>query len=374
VKRNLVIDNLRGIAMLGVIGIHIGTFVLSSSTPRLDLFLILQIFTRFAVPAFFFISGFGLFAGDALNRPFNYTVFLKKRFIAVGIPYVVWSLFYILLWQRQDVLYRYGVNWYRLFVKLFLGEGCYHIYFLVILLWVYVTFPFWRRLVGFLSRQPAGRTFFCLAVLAGLQVALYRWSAGFWYYPAWVKGHDFLLRLLNERMNYVPLFYGFVFVLGAMMAVHEEKVSRWLREHLGTCFLVFLASCAVLLVRFKTFWDSGMDLPKIPEYMTQLTPEGLFYTVAWLLFFCALLERYRERPLVFLKILSGYSLVVYLIHPYIMACWYSWFGMLGIPYHHVPVLVYYVLVLCTSLVCGAGIEWLSRRVPVAGLLLLGKKY
>jgi hypothetical protein len=46
-KRNLVIDNLRGLAMLGVIGIHIGTFVLSSSTPGLGLFLLLQIFTRF---------------------------------------------------------------------------------------------------------------------------------------------------------------------------------------------------------------------------------------------------------------------------------------------------------------------------------------
>ena len=68
-KRNLVIDHLRGLAMLGVIGIHIGTFVLDSSTPRLDIFLLLQIFTRFAVPAFFFISGYGLSACRTWSGP-----------------------------------------------------------------------------------------------------------------------------------------------------------------------------------------------------------------------------------------------------------------------------------------------------------------
>lgn len=85
-KRNLVIDNLRGLAMLGVIGIHIGSFVLSSATPRLDLFLLLQVFTRFAVPAFFFISGYGLFCGNALEKPFHYWEFMKKHLITVACP------------------------------------------------------------------------------------------------------------------------------------------------------------------------------------------------------------------------------------------------------------------------------------------------
>ena len=58
-NRNIVVDRLRALAMLGVIGIHIGPFVFASSTPRLDLFLLFQVFTRFAVPSFFFISGSG---------------------------------------------------------------------------------------------------------------------------------------------------------------------------------------------------------------------------------------------------------------------------------------------------------------------------
>lgn len=147
-KRNLVIDHLRGLAMLGVIGIHIGTFVLDSSTPRLDIFLLLQIFTRFAVPAFFFISGYGLFCNDALHKPFHYVASVRHHLRTVGVPYLVWSLFYIALWQREDMIRPDGsFSLSVLIVKLLLGEGCYHIYFLVILLGFYFTLPFWRWLV-----------------------------------------------------------------------------------------------------------------------------------------------------------------------------------------------------------------------------------
>ena len=57
-NRNIVVDRLRALAMLGVLGIHIGPFVFASSTPRLDLFLLFQVFTRFASFSF---RGMGCF-------------------------------------------------------------------------------------------------------------------------------------------------------------------------------------------------------------------------------------------------------------------------------------------------------------------------
>ena len=102
-NRNIVVDRLRALAMLGVIGIHIGPFVFASSTPRLDLFLLFQVFTRFAVPSFFFISGFGLFCNDALHKPFHYFTFIRKHLVTVGLPYFIWSFFYIAMWQWEDM-------------------------------------------------------------------------------------------------------------------------------------------------------------------------------------------------------------------------------------------------------------------------------
>ena len=49
-ERNQIIDDLRGICMLGVIGIHVGSFVLEAPYPNS---LLLEILSRYSVPAFF---------------------------------------------------------------------------------------------------------------------------------------------------------------------------------------------------------------------------------------------------------------------------------------------------------------------------------
>ena len=373
-ERNIVVDRLRALAMLGVIGIHIGPFVFASSTPRLDLFLLFQVFTRFAVPSFFFISGFGLFCNDALHKPFHYLNFIKKHLITVGLPYFVWSFFYIAMWQWED-MYRPDRSFSVpvLIVKFLLGEGCYHIYFMVILLYFYFSMPFWRWLVRWVSEKSAAGIAASLAVLAALQVLLYQWSAAYWIYPPWTKGHSMIIRLLNERMNYLPLFYGFVFVLGGICAIHEKKIRSWLQCHFTSCLGIFLLSCAELVWRFKQYVLAGVPVENIPAtYMTQLTPDGLLYTVCWLLFFSAALEKLEDSPS-FLDVLSKYSMIIYLIHPLFLYYWLQWFELLGFSIAQVPVVVFYILVLITSLLAGMAIHKLAKQCRPIGLLLLGRQ-
>ena len=399
-NRNIVVDRLRALAMLGVIGIHVGPFVFASSTPRLDLFLLFQVFTRFAVPGFFFISGFGLFCNDALRKPFHYFSFIKKHLVTVGLPYLVWSFFYIAMWQWED-MYRpdrsFSIS--VLIVKFLLGEGCYHIYFMVILLYFYFSMPFWRWLIGRISKKSASGIAFSLVALAGLQIALYNWSATYWNYPPWTQGHAMIIRLLNERINYLPLFYGFIFVLGGICAIHEKRIRSWLQCHFTSSLGIFLLSCAVLVWKFREYVLAGIPLEDIPaKYMTQLTPEGLLYTVCWLLFFSAALEKLEDDsadkeercidtvvteenrpeashslPVRALDVLSEYSMIIYLIHPLLLYYWLQWFEMLGFSIAQVPVLVLYILVLLTSLLAGTVIHKLGRKYRFLGLALLGRQ-
>ena len=398
-NRNIVVDRLRALAMLGVIGIHIGPFVFASSTPRLDLFLLFQVFTRFAVPSFFFISGYGLFCNDALRKPFHYFSFIKKHLVTVGLPYFVWSFFYIAMWQWED-MYRPDRSFSMsvLIVKFLLGEGCYHIYFMAILLYFYFSMSFWRWLVGRIS-EKSDSIALSLGVLAALQIALYNWSATYWNYPPWTQGHAMIIRLLNDRINYLPLFYGFIFVLGGICAIHEKKIRGWLQCHFTSSLGVFLLSCAVLVWKFKESVLAGIPLEDIPaKYMTQLTPEGLLYTVCWLLFFSAALEKLeddtadreecctdatgteenrpdvkRSLPGMVLDVLSEYSMIIYLIHPLFLYYWLQWFELLGFSIAQVPVLVFYVLVLVTSLLAGMLIHKLARKYRLVGLALLGRQ-
>ncbi len=418
-ERNLVVDRLRALAMLGVIGIHIGPYVFASSTPRLDLFLLFQVFTRFAVPAFFFISGYGLFCNNALQKPFHYFSFIKKHLVTVGLPYFVWSFFYIAMWQWED-MYRPDRSFSLsvLVVKFLLGEGCYHIYFMVILLYFYFSMPFWRWLVTQVSEKSASGIALSLGVLAALQIVLYNWSATYWNYPPWTQGHAMIIRLLNERINYLPLFYGFVFVLGGVCAIHEKKIRGWLQCHFTSSLGVFLLSCAVLVWKFREYVLAGIPLEDIPaKYMTQLTPEGLLYTVCWLLFFSAALEKLEdngtgqeetiydiaagnsvktqavkqntpdknpdgqpskqadpsEHRHLFLDTLSEYSMIIYLIHPFFLYYWLQWFQLLGFSIAQVPVLVFYALVLVTSLLAGILIHKIAKTCRPVGLPLLGRQ-
>ena len=134
--------------------------------------------------------------------------------------------------------------------------------------------------------------------------------------------------------------------------------------------------------RFKQYVLAGVPVENIPAtYMTQLTPDGLLYTVCWLLFFSAALEKLEgnagaekitESRSTLLDVLSKYSMIIYLIHPLFLYYWLQWFELLGFSIAQVPVVVFYILVLITSLLAGMVIHRLAKRCNVVGLLLLGR--
>ena len=49
-ERNQIIDDLRGICMLGVIGIHVGSFVLEAPYPNSFLYMLLKYFHAIVFP------------------------------------------------------------------------------------------------------------------------------------------------------------------------------------------------------------------------------------------------------------------------------------------------------------------------------------
>ena len=89
------INYMRGLCMLGVIAIHVGSVAIVNPSPNLGLVAILEILSRFSVPAFFFLSAFGMFYSQPLDQPFVYKDYLRRRLRTVFVPYLAWSLFYM---------------------------------------------------------------------------------------------------------------------------------------------------------------------------------------------------------------------------------------------------------------------------------------
>lgn len=420
--RNTIIDNLRGICMLGVIGIHIGSLALAPN--NFTLYLLLEILSRYSVPSFFFISGYGLACTDKgllSGSRLNYIDFMKKRLRGAGLPYLSWSLFYMLYFWL--ILPPGFVSWNPLHVAyvLFFGLGCYHLYFMVILLWFYASYPLWRRLLRIIIHQNIQ---FMLVLLFIFQLAFNWWTT----HPGLnTAGWSVLAKnFFDYRLNYLPLHYLLIFISGGLAACYWEKFIALLRRYSVIVCLIFAASVVWDVQScYEAVTVKGYTLIDLANTYHQLSPQGLCYTVGSLLFFCLALDwlerkaqakAHTEAPLVVasdisttnslsprklttswvlasgschrkvtergsltnllykaISILSAYSMLIYFVHPLLLDWLSSAYNHFGIIMTVKKVALSYVLLVLGSLVLSILQTKAFEKCSTAKLLFTGKR-
>ena len=412
--RNTIIDNLRGICMLGVIGIHIGSLALA--TNNFTLYLLLEILSRYSVPSFFFISGYGLaFTDKGLlsGSRLNYIDFMKKRLRGAGLPYISWSLFYMLYFWL--ILPPGFVSWNPLHVAyvLFFGLGCYHLYFMVILLWFYASYPLWRRLLRIIIHQSIP---FMLVLLFIFQLAFNWWTT----HPGLnTAGWSVLAKnFFDYRLNYLPLHYLLIFMSGGLAACYWEKFIALLRRYSAMVCIIFAASVAWDVQScYEAVTVKGYTLIDLANTYHQLSPQGLCYTVGSLIFFCLALDwlerraqakahteapnalqsipqaaSHTEAPLggschrkvtergsltnllyKAISILSAYSMLIYFVHPLLLDWLSSAYNHFGIIMTVKKVALSYVLLVLGSLVLSILLTKAFEKCSTLKLLFTGKR-
>lgn len=378
--RNTIIDNLRGICMLGVIGIHIGSLALAPN--NFTLYLLLEILSRYSVPSFFFISGYGLACTDKgllSGSRLNYIDFMKKRLRGAGLPYLSWSLFYMLYFWL--ILPPGFVSWNPLHVAyvLFFGLGCYHLYFMVILLWFYASYPLWRQLLRIIIHQS---TPFMLVLLFIFQLVFNWWTT----HPGLnTAGWSVLAKnFFDYRLNYLPLHYLLIFISGGLAACYWEKFIALLRRYSAMVCIIFAASVAWDVQScYEAVTVKGYTLIDLANTYHQLSPQGLCYTVGSLLFFCLALDWLERRAqakgsltnLLYkaISILSAYSMLIYFVHPLLLDWLSSAYNHFGIIMTVKKVALSYVLLVLGSLALSILLTKAFAKCSTAKLLFTGKR-
>lgn len=378
--RNTIIDNLRGICMLGVIGIHIGSLALAPN--NFTLYLLLEILSRYSVPSFFFISGYGLACTDKgllSGSRLNYIDFMKKRLRGAGLPYLSWSLFYMLYFWL--ILPPGFVSWNPLHVAyvLFFGLGCYHLYFMVILLWFYASYPLWRRLLCIIIHQSIP---FMLVLLFIFQLAFNWWTT----HPGLNTADWSVLakNFFDYRLNYLPLHYLLIFISGGLAACYWEKFIVLLRRYSAMVCVIFAASVAWDVQScYEAVTVNGYTLIDLANTYHQLSPQGLCYTVGSLLFFCLALDWLERKAqsegslanLLYKAIstLSAYSMLIYFVHPLLLDWLSSAYNHFGIIMTVKKVALSYVLLVLGSLVLSILLTKAFEKCSTAKLLFTGKR-
>lgn len=378
--RNTIIDNLRGICMLGVIGIHIGSLALAPN--NFTLYLFLEILSRYSVPSFFFISGYGLACTDKgllSGSRLNYIDFMKKRLRGAGLPYLSWSLFYMLYFWL--ILPPGFVSWNPLHVAyvLFFGLGCYHLYFMVILLWFYASYPLWRQLLRIIIHQSIP---FMLVLLFIFQLAFNWWTT----HPGLnTAGWSVLAKnFFDYRLNYLPLHYLLIFMSGGLAACYWEKFIALLRRYSAMVCMIFAASVAWDVQScYEAVTVKGYTLIDLANTYHQLSPHGLCYTIGSLLFFCLALDWLERKAqsegslakpfYKAISTLSAYSMLIYFVHPLLLDWLSSAYNHFGIIMTVKKVALSYVLLVLGSLALSILLTKAFEKCSTAKLLFTGKR-
>ena len=205
------VDAMRPMKQAGVISTHVLTyFVPVTATVSTGAVMLL---THFSREGFFFISACMLtYAYMDLDKS-GLRRFYGRRFVAVTIPYLCWSVIYF-LYLLPTAHYASAPAALEKFAEE-VATGYYQLYFLIIIMQYYLVFPL---LVMFLRRTRGHHG--AIVVIATL-------------------GHVALMTLLHWtivpvlRTGWIEEFtpYAFYLLVGSIAAFHLEAVNEWLVRH-----------------------------------------------------------------------------------------------------------------------------------------------
>lgn len=207
----------RALAILAVLLIHSTSTpvtALSSESKLYSIYVFFNIFPKFAVPVFIFLSGFVLFY-NYIQKDFTKKLivcFYKKRVTQILIPYLFFSVFYFAAMQFY-VTRDFSLAWHALFSveflqKLLIGKAYTHLYYIFIMVQFYLMFPLFLYI---LKKKPALSPLLIWTGLA-LQWIFILLNAEYWQYP------------YRGSISFSYILY---FLAGGFLGVYFEKYKRW---------------------------------------------------------------------------------------------------------------------------------------------------
>lgn len=352
----------RAFAIIAVLLIHATSQAVATmqSSNFYYSYLFVNIFSKFAVPSFLFLTAFVLFYNYAGKR-FNFTsmaTFYRKRLLLILLPYACFSLFYFLVRKYLNG----NMEWSWAIVKdfgedLWTGSAYTHLYYIIVLVQFYLLFP----LHLYASRS---KTFVKYSIIIGL---ILQWT----------------FILINKYELQVPqkgsLFISYIsfWMLGAYIGLRWDTIKQWIqslfnpnatRAHKWWNALLWLSwlALAVLHVQVWYWYNLRIWMMNSLGYEAMFNLHSLLTCLVLLQASSLIYRRGRGIGRKLLHNLGEVSFGVYLIHPiflllYRMQPWHN-----GSP-------ILYPLYVAGGFVLALGGSWIivylvSRWIPGAWIL------
>ncbi|WP_299573573.1 acyltransferase [uncultured Williamsia sp.] len=221
-----------------------------------------EVFLRYTRYGFFALTGFVL-TYQYRHRELQVAPFLRRRFKLIGLPFVVWSIFY---WLYGHYL---GGGWTNiadtvrsahdaalagksLAYDLITGTAWYHLYFLSVSMQIYLVFP----VALWVLRRTWGKHRYLLAasfaVHAVLLLMMVRPQHGIFTHG--------VVGLVWRHLEVTIFPYQFFILSGAIAAMHFEAFQAFARRRRAQVFAVGLVVVAATLGYFLWLVHHGEEM------------------------------------------------------------------------------------------------------------------
>lgn len=351
------VDIVRILTFLCVIAVHTTSHTVASNDLPLYLLLGLMHFTRnvfFALTAFVLVYSY-------LYNPVPMRKFWPRRFLLVGVPYLVWSVIYFASSNIYNGAHSsIGTLTLRLLGHILTGTAWYHLYFLLVTMQVYLLVP----VILWLIRKTRGHHTLLLVVSGIIQLGI---VTCYFYFPGTVA-------FLDGDTKQFFFSYIFFIIAGAVAADHYQAFLPWVRAHRGLIGMIVAVTGVVTIGVFLLQIALGSSPSRSG---TPLQPIVMVWGAAVSLGFLAVGTWWADRRnptgrgTRFVAIASDRSFGIFLSHP--LFIWILlWIGndwlenTIAKPW---LTLVTYVLVIA----CAIGLTEVARRTPLS-LPLTGRQF
>lgn len=355
------LEPFRMLAFLGVVCQHVlGAYLRRPETSLFEAEVIGFFFalSKFAVPAFIFLSGAALFTSH--YRSLRYVDFLKKRLGSIVLPYLIWSgiyYIYIPLFGRGSLPFGKREFLFRLAT----GEVKYHLWYVFLIVQFYLFLPLIFRLYSALEARAAHmrRPVLLLLIAGALYTALL-------ILCRYASGVPVLGALLYTYRGKNILYYLPYFLLGGMLARHEDALLRILGRYKAAFLLAGGASFALILTVYLRAVRAGA---RDVGTMGSFTPRMFFLTLSMLALLYPLCTRLasKARCMRAYAFIGRHSYGAYLSHALVLDV-LSW----NLP--AMPLPVYYTFLFALTAALSIIVGWIfdllygSARKGVSRLL------
>lgn len=239
------IDFVRLVTFAGVILDHVAIGIAATTLTSMGALGLLLRYTRYS---FFALTGFVL-TYQYRNRDLRPVEFWRRRYKLIGLPFVVWSLFYWTYGRYRvggfDALERIfssaetiGRALKSIVYDLITGGAWYHLYFLSVSMQIYLVFP---AVLWVLKRTWGYHRY--ILVVSGIFQALVMYAM---LRPRLPIFHEWPLNIIYNHITITLIPYQFFVLAGCIAAMHYEAFQafmiRWRWPLIGISFATIVAT------------------------------------------------------------------------------------------------------------------------------------